>query len=144
MSQAFPVAGSLEEALSGHVPAARTKAEAARAAAPRLIARLETSWLHLPPQEASRLFEAAGPNGAQGHIQRYEDTAGHAVVAVSWWKLADPGTARQPDPAPEIAPTATAGDHTDDLYFRRGRTKPKRRKVVDPNQLDLFDGRQDG
>jgi hypothetical protein len=42
---------------------------------------------------------------------------------------------------PPAIPSATArdkSDHTDDLYFRRGRTKSKRRKPVDPNQLDLF------
>ncbi len=138
MSQAFPVAGSLDDALSGDALVARTQAEAARLAAPRTVAGLETSWLHLALADADRLFEAGGPNGAHGHIQRYEDTAGHVVVAVSWWKLGDPGAARQPDPAPETTAKARASDHTDDLYFRRGRTKPKRRKVADPNQLDLF------
>ena len=29
-------------------------------------------------------------------------------------------------------------DHTDDLYFKSGRTKKSRKRVVDPNQMDLF------
>ena len=43
--------------------------------------------------------------------------------------------AKKPEPEPA---EAEAPDHTDDLYFRRGRTKPSRRRYVDPRQLDLF------
>lgn len=101
---------------------------------------LETSWLHLPEAEADALFKPIGVDGPAGHLQRYEDTSGHAVIAVSWWKMVDPSDVRPPEkrafePAPAPAPT---GDHTDDLYFRRGRTKTRRKKPLDPNQMDLF------
>lgn len=139
MSQAFPIADRLEDALAKDAPVARTLADAARVAGGRRVCGLETSWLHLASEDADRLFESGEPDGAHGHIQRYEDTAGHVVVAVSWWKLTDPGAAGQVASAPpESAPKSIGSDHTDDLYFRRGRTKPKRRKVADPNQLDLF------
>jgi len=38
-------------------------------------------------------------------------------------------------------PASAQGDHTDDLYFRGGRTRKRRRAPrTDPRQLDLFTG----
>ncbi|MBY9065810.1 hypothetical protein K1X12_02815 [Hyphomonas sp. WL0036] len=140
MSLSYPVARSLEDALKPDAPAARSRREAMTFAHGLALEGLETSWLHMPEAEADALFKALGADGAAGHIQRYEDTSGHAVVAVSWWKLVDPNHVRPPEkrafePAPAPEPTE---DHTDDLYFRRGRTKTRRKKVTDPNQMDLF------
>lgn len=141
MSLAYPVARTLDEAITSGVKTARSRREALALSEGRAIEGLETSWLHLPPEDADALFRSLGAEGPAGHIQRYEDTSGHTVVAVSWWKVVDPGAARGPEnrvfePAPATPPPAE--DHTDDLYFRRGRTKTRRRKPVDPNQMDLF------
>lgn len=140
MSLAYPVARSLEDALKPDAPTARSRRGAMAFANGLALEGLETSWLHLPEAEADALFKALGADGAAGHLQRYEDSSGHVVIAVSWWKMVDPSDVRPPEkrafePAPEPAPS---DDHTDDLYFRRGRTKSRRRKPVDPNQLDLF------
>lgn len=140
MSLAYPVARSLEDALKPDAPTARSRRGAMALADGLALEGLETSWLHMPEAEADALFKALGPDGAAGHLQRYEDTSGHTVVAVSWWKLVDPNYVRPAEkrafePAPVPAP---ADDHTDDLYFRRGRTKTRRKKPVDPNQMDLF------
>lgn len=145
MSLAYPIARSLEEATQPGARFARTQREAAALAPGFRIDGLETSWLHLPEAEALALLGAQGADGPAGHIQRYEDTSGHVVVAVSWWKLRVPGelpAAPAPYPAEAAMPPAPAPpekpDHTDDLYFRRGRTKVRRKKHHDPNQLDLF------
>lgn len=136
MSLAYPIARTLEDAVTAGVKVARSLREAADLSPGFVVTGLETSWLHLPDDEANALFSRLGADGAAGHLQRYEDNSGHAVIAVSWWKLVDPNEAppvSQPPPA-----AATRPDHTDDLYFRRGRTKPRKRKPADPNQLDLF------
>lgn len=142
MSLSYPVARSLEDALKPDAPAARSRREAMTFAKGLAVEGLETSWLHLPDAEADALFKALGADGPAGHLQRYEDTLGHSVIAVSWWKMVDPAAVTAPEkrafepPAPP--PPPVEDDHTDDLYFRRGRTKTRRKKPVDPNQLDLF------
>ena len=145
MSLSYPIARSLEEATLPGAKIARTQREAADLSPGFAVEGLETSWLHLTEEEASALLGAQGADGPAGHIQRYEDTSGHVVVAVSWWKLSVPGQKRAPaKPAkaeirmPPPPPPADKADHTDDLYFRRGRTKVRRKKPADPNQLDLF------
>ena len=145
MSLAYPVARTLEEAITPGARAARSRREAAALSAGLAVEGLETSWLHLAPEQADELFRTLGAEGAAGHIQRYEDTSGHAVVAVSWWKVVDPAAARPPDMRPfePARPPVVQEDHTDDLYFRRGRTKTRRRKPVDPTQLDLFSKRSE-
>jgi hypothetical protein len=142
MSLAYPVARSLEEAITPGVKCARSQREAGALSNGLAVDGLETSWLHLPPEDADALMRTISAEGPAGHLQRYEDTSGHTVLAVSWWKLADPVT--QPRSGKHSSRDHTPGtqeaDHTDDLYFRRGRTKLKRRRPVDPNQLDLFGG----
>lgn len=140
MSLAYPIAENLEDAARPGAKFARSRREAAELSPGFVVVGLETGWLHLTEAEALALFGAQGADGPAGHLQRYEDTSGHVVVAVSWWKLADPKAAPSAK-APASPPKETGSeksDHTDDLYFRRGRTKSKRRKPVDPNQLDLF------
>lgn len=97
------------------------------------VERLETSWLHMSPAEAENLIR--GTSHASGHIQHYEDDQGHTVLALSWWKLSQQA---RPDPKPAGPPTGQ-DDHTDDLYFRHGRTRSRRRRPADPAQRDLFE-----
>ncbi len=137
MSLAYPIARNLEDAVAPGAKVARSLREAAAVSPGFVVTGLETSWLHLPDDEANALFSKLGADGAAGHLQRYEDNSGHVVVAVSWWKLMDPNEAR-PESKPAAQPAPTGTDYTDDLYFRRGRTRPRRRKPADLNQLDLF------
>jgi hypothetical protein len=144
MSHAYPLGKTLDAALSKVAPAARTLAEA-EALAKTLegglqVTELAIDWLTVSAEAADAMF-APSDALAHGHLQRYEDEKGHPVVAVTWWKLAVAGAAKAKParPAPKAeAKAAEPADHTDDLYFRRGRTKPSRRRYVDPRQLDLF------
>ena len=144
MSLTYPIARSLEEAITPGVRTARTQSEAVSLAQGFRVEGLETGWLHLPEDQARALIAAQGADGPAGHLQHYEDTSGHVVIAVSWWLIVDPKSPPRSKPVPPAEPAApaaaeeTGSDHTDDLYFRRGRTKTRRRKPVDPNQLDLF------
>lgn len=141
MSLAYPVARSLEEAIAPGVRFARTAREAAAVSPGETVEGLETSWMHLPEEQARQLIAAQGAEGPAGHLQYYEDTSGHLVIAVNWWRLVPEGTkaAKPPGGTPAGTPLpGSTADHTDDLYFRRGRTKSRRRKPADPNQLDLF------
>lgn len=151
MSLAYPIARSLEEATQPGARFARTQREAATLSPGFRIDGLETSWLHLTEADAAALIAAQSAEGPAGHVQRYEDTSGHVVVAISWWKLLAPGekpAAAKPSPSEVAMPPAPLPpekpDHTDDLYFRRGRTKVRRKKAHDPNQLDLFADRPKG
>ncbi|MEZ5954041.1 MAG: hypothetical protein R3C13_06995 [Hyphomonas sp.] len=142
MSHAYPLGKTVEDALKPEAKAARTRAEAEAAAGGLKVAELATDWLSVTEEAADAMLSAAGAF-AHGHLQRYEDDQGNPVVAVTWWKLeteaagkrkaAKAAKAKPATPAP-----AEPADHTDDLYFRRGRTKPSRRRYVDPRQLDLF------
>lgn len=144
MSHAYPLGKTLDAALSKVAPAARTLAEAAALAAQLdghlKVKELATDWLTVSAEAAEAMF-APSEALAHGHLQRYEDEKGNPVIAVTWWKLAAPGKEKdkpaKPPPAADAKPAEPA-DHTDDLYFRRGRTKPSRRRYVDPRQLDLF------
>lgn len=94
MSLAYPVARSLEEAIAPGVRFARSAREAAATSPGEQVEGLETSWLHLPEDEARKLLAAQGAEGPAGHLQLYEDTSGHAVIAVNWWKLVPPAPRR--------------------------------------------------
>lgn len=144
MTLLFPISASAKDAVSTARHAARTKADADSLAGEGLrISGLETEWLTLTEAEAEAVMAdaEAGEWGA-GFIQRYENASGAPVLAVTYWKQVDPSAtpkAAPPDKPAEAPPEETA-DHTDDLYFRKGRTKKRgRRKTkVDPNQMDLF------
>ena len=149
MSHTYPLATDAAAALRSPDKAARTRADAETLAAGREVVALETEWLAVAADEAEALMAVADESAGQGFVQRYEDASGAPVLAVTYWKLAavspvkaakaktkkaPPSTSNTPTPAP------VAEDHTDDLYFRQGRTKPKKAKPpkADPNQLDLF------
>lgn len=142
MSNAFPIAVRLEDALKPGVKAARTRAAAEALVPDQTIESLETEWLNVTEEEAAAyLAVQSDESGPHGHLQKYEDNEGNLVLAVTWWKLVDqadimplPKT-RTKKPATEKPPVE---DHTDDLYFRSGRTKTRRKRYIDPRQLDLF------
>lgn len=145
MGHLYPLAETAEAAISGGLGAgARTLGDAQRAAGERAILGLQTDWLTVSDDEAAKIVAAAERGVGQGFVQRYEDEAGAPVLAVTYWKLGDDEdeTGAVPDPSPPPAPPAAPEpDHTDDLYFRGGRTRPrKRRRPADPRQLDLFSG----
>ena len=130
MSHAYPLGKTLDAALSKVAPAARTLAEAEALAktldGELIVAELATDWLTVSNEAAEAMF-APSDALAHGHLQRYEDDKGNPVVAVTWWKLAAPGQAKEAPAKPskkEETKAAEPADHTDDLYFRRGRTKP--------------------
>ncbi len=148
MSHAYPIAETLEGALQAHVPAARTRAEAEARAGGLIVEALLTDWLTLAPEKIDAIL-ATPYTQASGHLQRYEDETGRPVVAITWWRLATaaalakPGKRKAARKGAVVAdvklpkPTPPEEDHTDDLYFRSGRTRT-RGKSSDPNQLDFF------
>ena len=141
MSHAYPLGKTARDALKNAKAAARTRYEAEDLAEDVTVASLETEWLTPSAKELPKILEQADINPGQGFIQNYEDAAGKTVLAVTYWKLAKAAKKpkAKPKPAKETAPAEE--DHTDDLYFKSGRTKKSRRKkFVDPNQLDLFGG----
>lgn len=144
MAHLFPLALNAADAVDAPELAARTRAgaEALVEASAHRVVRLETEWLTLEPDEAARILAAAeATEWGDMFIQRYEDASGKPVLAVTYWKLVDTAApAKLASPEPEETPKADETDDTDDLYFRKGRTKTRgaRRKKIDPNQMDLF------
>lgn len=135
MSHTYPIAKSAKAALEAKSEPARTRYEAEALAEGQTIAALETEWLTPAADAVEKFLALAKENPAHGFVQNYEDAKGNTVLAVTYWKLAKLSKAK---PKPKPKPKAQE-DHTDDLYFRSGRTKKaKRKKFVDPNQLDMF------
>ncbi len=146
MSLAYPLAATAEDALKGINMAARTRYEAEEVAGDTPVLSLETEWLKPPGADLAALMKQAESGEAKGFIQTYEDADGKPVLAVTYWKLGKAPAktkAKAKAPAPEKpkvpAKKKPAEDHTDDLYFRHGRTRKARRKThTDPRQMDLF------
>ena len=138
-SHAYPLATRLEDALLPGAKAARTRGQAEDMAGGFIVEALTTDWLNVTGEDVDALIKAADSEevAAQGHLQRYEDNQGKPVLAVTWWKLVAVKTvkAKPEKPVPEKPPVE---DHTDDLYFRAGRTRPRRKRYIDPRQMDLF------
>ena len=140
MSHAYPLARNVTEALDPGAKAARTRVDAEALAGGLKVESLHTEWLNLSETDADVQMAANAGGIAHGFLQRYEDDKGAPVVAVTYWRLVTEPKAkkavkpRKPDPKAEPEDV----DHTDDLYFRSGRTKPSRKRWVDPRQMDLF------
>ncbi|MEM9178916.1 MAG: hypothetical protein AAGA89_04360, partial [Pseudomonadota bacterium] len=127
------------DALKNASEAARTRYEAEELAEDMAIAALDTEWITPAAKDLARILEQAEQNPGHGFVQHYEDGDGNTVLAVTYWKLAKTQKKPKPKPRPIPAPDPNQEDHTDDLYFKSGRTKKSRRKkFVDPNQMDLF------
>lgn len=139
-SHAYPLATCLEDALKPGAKAARTRGQAEEIAKGFTVECLSTDWLNVTDEEADAYLQAADSEdvAAHGHLQRYEDNQGKPVLAVTWWKLVPVASERKKPKAKPAMEKPPAEDHTDDLYFRSGRTRPRRRRYVDPRQMDLF------
>ena len=151
MSQTYPLGRSALDALAKATLAARTRYEAdALAGDKAVIAALETEWVTPAADDLDGLLKQADENPAKGFIQHYEDANDNKVLAITYWKLVPAKTSKakkqktksptSPKPASEVEV-----DHTDDLYFKAGRTRQKRRRAKpDPNQMDLFGSPKNG
>ena len=146
MSHVFPLAANGEAALDADVPAVRTRREADALAAGlgTTVIALETEWMEVSETEADAIISRAEGAVGKGFVQRYEDETGRPVLAVTFWRTSD--GLSEPDAGELRAAGASSEppreDHTDDLYFRGGRTKRQRApRHADPRQLDLFPGR---
>lgn len=139
MSHAYPLGKTARDALKNAGAAARTRYEAEDLADGVAIAALETEWLTPAAKDLPKILEQAEANPGHGFVQNYEDGSGNTVLAVTYWKLAKAKAKPKPAPKPKAEPKNADEDHTDDLYFKSGRTKKSRRKrAIDPNQMDLF------
>ena len=144
MSHAYPLGKTARDALKNAQAAARTRYEAEELAEDVAIASLETEWITPAEKDLAKILEQAETNPGHGFVQNYEDGAGNTVLAVTYWKLAKTPKKPKPKPRPIQDPDPNQEDHTDDLYFKSGRTKKSRRKrFVDPNQMDLFGAAKD-
>lgn len=138
MSLTYPIASNAMDALLNPVGMERTLT-AAKATAGRAVV-FENEWIRPGPERVEELSSAVQMAAAHGAVQVYESEKGKPVIALKYWRiLTDEELAPKPEPEPEKPEDVGAKkkDHTDDLYFRKGRTKPRKR-VVDPNQMDLF------
>ena len=134
----FPIAASPRDALdAGPDTGARTIAEA-RELAKGPVA-LVSDWLRPSPAEGEEMQRKAEAGISRGFVQIYEDAKGRPVIAVTYWKPGGEKAAPAPRARPTEAAAAAPEDHTDDLYFTKAEAKAKRkRKAIDPNQLDMF------
>lgn len=143
MSLTYPIATSALEALTEPLGTARTQT-AARRLADRPVS-FETEWLKPEPEQAGELAGAVERAVASGAAQIYEGEAGRPVIALNYWQIQNESTTAPVEPPPQptqtpAQPEEKPADHADDLYFRHGRTKKRKPKPVDPNQMDLFGG----
>lgn len=137
MSHVYPIGKTARDALKNAASAARTRYEAEDLADGSAIKALETEWITPKPKDLAKLLEQAEANPGHGFVQHYEDADGNTVLAVTYWKLIKGQKPAKPKPI--APPDDSVEDHTDDLYFKSGRTKKSgRKKFVDPNQMDLF------
>ncbi len=140
MSHLYPIAASAQDAIDPENPAALTRADAVRLAGDGTVVTLQTEWLTLPPQEAGDMLDKAEASEGHGFVQLYENSDGHAVLAITYWQVSKAEITPEPSPAAQAQNAADAEeDHTDDLYFRSGRTKKRNQAPkIDPRQMDLF------
>ena len=135
MTLTYPIAASGEDALLAPVGFARTQSAAKREAGKPVSFEIE--WLRpsIPQRDAwqAEVMTAL----SHGAAQIYETETGDPIIAISYWKPVEKAEAPV-EVLPEPPPPSPKEDHADDLYFRNGRTKTRRRKPADPNQLDLF------
>lgn len=140
MSLTYPIAASGTDALTEPKGFARTRAAAEKAAGQGV--EFQTEWLRPGPERAEEWQSAVQSALSHGAVQIYETEKGRPVIAISFWKLVEiADDPVEPPVDPNEGQTAPVReDHADDLYFRTGRTRKKKPKPVDPNQLDLFRG----
>lgn len=129
MGHAYPIAETVIGALDASAPKAATRYDAEAQAGDRAITALHTQWLSRADAEQHALLDEIKAGSELGFVQVYEDEDGETVFAVTYWKLGS--TIR-----PKSKQVKKAKPKSD-----KAPSKPKRRKrkrYVDPNQLDLF------
>ena len=129
MGHSYPIAETVIGALNASAPRAATRYDAEALAGDRAIAALHTQWLSRAEVEQHSLLDEINAGSERGFVQVYEDADGETVFAVTYWKLGS--TVR-----PKSKQVKKAKPRLD-----KPPSKPKRRKrkrYVDPNQLDLF------
>lgn len=139
MTLQYPLAPNARAALDSEVTA-RTIAEARELN--KGPVELIADFVRPTPAEREELQAKADRGIARGFVQLYEDAKGNPVIAVSFWKPSSGKPRAKPAPPPR-PPSAPREDHTDDLYFNKPGAKEaaaakKRKKLPDPNQMDLF------
>ncbi|MDP3492438.1 MAG: hypothetical protein Q8R82_04950 [Hyphomonadaceae bacterium] len=137
----YPLAPNARAALDSEI-CARTVAEARELASGPV--ELVSDFLRPGPADRERVQARAEACISRGFVQLYEDAKGNPVIAVSYWKPVTGVRAKPKMPAPE-KPATKAEDHTDDLYFNKPGARDaasaaarRRRRIPDPNQMDLF------
>lgn len=141
MTHTYPLGKTALKALANAKLAARTRYEAEEIAEDGLtILALETDWITPSEKRLPDLMQQAEDNPAKGFVQHYEDASGKTVLAITYWKTAKPKAAKTKPVKSPPADAQAKPDHTDDLYFRQGRTRTGRRtKPAHPDQMDLFE-----
>lgn len=131
MPLAYPIAGDAASALAS-ARLHRTQKEAVDALGGP--AALVCEWLRPGRDSMEPLREAVERGFSLGFVQVYEDDAGEAVLAVTFWKpVGAAAVAGRGGPAEPTGPARAA------VAAKKPRRKRASRKV-DPNQLDLFAG----
>ncbi len=142
MSHLYPLATNAKDAFENATFAARTRYEAEALAEDFEILKLETEWIPADGDDIIAIIESAEAGPGHGFVQQYEDEAGAPVIAVTYWKMGEKKSPAEIRKKPTVKAKPAEDDHTDDLYFRQGRTKPARKrgrkKFIDPRQLDMF------
>lgn len=135
----YPIAANAREALDAE-GGARTISEARELA--KAPVSLVSDWLRPQPAERETVQGKAEAAISRGFVQLYEDAKGRPVIAVTYWK---PDASVKAKPRKAKAKPEPVEDHTDDLYFtKRGAKAKKRKRLPDPNQMDLFGPDQQG
>lgn len=145
MTLQYPLAPNARAALDSEVTA-RTIAEARELN--KGPVELIADFVRPTPAEREEMQAKADRGIARGFVQVYEDAKGNPVIAVSFWKPSTGKPRPKPTPPPR-PPSAPREDHTDDLYFNKPGAKEaaaakKRKKLPDPNQMDLFGSESPG
>ncbi|MEM1389878.1 MAG: hypothetical protein AAGG45_02260 [Pseudomonadota bacterium] len=130
MSHTYPIAKTVQAALSGDGAVASTHYEAEALCESYEIIALKTEWLTLSEQEKVDTASKLEASIAKGFVQVYEDANDQTVLAVTFWQMGAAIKQRARTQKTSTSPTKKA---------RPKKARAKRKRYVDPNQLDLFD-----
>ncbi|MEM7492039.1 MAG: hypothetical protein AAF296_01570 [Pseudomonadota bacterium] len=130
MSHTYPIAETVQAALSGANSVASTRYEAEALCEGYEISALKTEWLTLSEKQKIETVNELEASFAQGFVQVYEDANDQTVLAVTFWQIGAAIKQKTRPQKPSTSPTKKA---------KPKKSRAKRKRYVDPNQLDLFD-----